>query len=164
MPEQTALKEKIKKAIDIKTVAIIGLIISQTWSYVSDVFTKGMQQEFQDKVEQLYEKDSFRDKVDEAFQENMRDPMVLSMVLSSSQVTDFAEENAKKVKAAIVDQVLREDSTKVSTVSYLGRQTGLRDEDILPLLAEIIKAWEEKELITKDQAESMFKRTVRANF
>jgi hypothetical protein len=47
--------------------------------------------------------------------------------------------------------------------SFIGMKTGMRDEDVLPALAELMDAWEEGELMTKKQADAYIKKTLKKN-
>jgi len=164
MEEKKSSGKRIKEKLKLEVIAIIGLIVMQCWGYFSEFITAGAEVKFQQQVEAVYQNIAFKNKVDSLFQANMQDPSVLRMILASEAVGEFAQGNAIKVEQAIVDRVLSEDSSKISTVGYLGQATGLRDEVILPLLAKILKAYEEGEIMTKDQVESLLTRRIRGTF
>jgi hypothetical protein len=122
------------------------------WEYVQ----KGREQE---KFEQ-FKSDALR-----LVEQESKLPNLLTKIMESDFIRDFADDKQALIESTIVDQVLREDSAKVGLQTYLGRETGMRDEDIYPLLAKLIKAYNDGQIMTEDDVKEMIrKRTINANF
>jgi len=85
---------------------------------------------------------------------------ILEVVMSNSFVSSFVENKKLEVQDKIVELINKDDSSRVALETFLGKQTGYRDEDILPLLAQILKAFKEGDIMTKEDAEGYIKREI----
>lgn len=146
--------KKFKEALDMKTVALAVLILwtvgEKLWGYIE----MGAKAEFQADVAETFAGDAFYNAVDSVFVIKIKDPETLNEILNSEEVTKFSEEAGVKVRNAIIEDVMKKDTNKISMRSFIGMKTGLRDEDVLPALAKLMKAWENGELMTKAQADA----------
>jgi hypothetical protein len=154
-------KEKFKEALDMKTVALIMLILwtlgEKVWGWVE----VGAEVEFQNKIIKAYQAPAVKDAVKKEFESNITDPVMLHKILNTPTLDEFTSEAGDKIQKKIVQDVLTEDSTKISTVSFLGKETGMRDETILPTLAKLLKAYEKGEIMTKAEIEEYTQKQLR---
>jgi len=81
--------------------------------------------------------------------------------LESEEVKKFEEEAGMKIRDEIVEQVTKTDTNKVSMRSFLGKEVGIRDEQVLPLLAALLKAYEEGDIATKEELTRTVNREIR---
>ena len=78
--------EKFKDALDIKTIALVLLIIwnagEKIWSWIE----VGAEVEFQNKIIEAYKAPAVKEVVKEEFEANMTDPVMLGKVLSNIDI------------------------------------------------------------------------------
>lgn len=162
--EKKSWTNKFKDALDIKTVALAILILwtvgEKLWGYIE----VGAKTEFNTEVAANFsakEGTAFYNTVDSIFTIRVKDPKILGMILESEEVVKFSEEAGTNIRNAIIEDVMKQDTNKISMRSFLGMKTGLRDEDVLPKLAELLDAWKKGELMTKGEANSYVNRILR---
>jgi len=89
--------------------------------------------------------------IDNRIKAKMSDSQLIETLLNSKQVEEFKEEAGQELKNSILSM----DSSKLSIPSYLGKELGLRDEDVLPFLAEFMKQVKEGNIATKEDLEEL---------
>ena len=89
--------------------------------------------------------------IDNRIKAKMSDSQLIETLLNSKQVEEFKEEAGQELKNSILSM----DSSKLSIPSYLGKELGLRDEDVLPFLAEFMKQVKDGNIATKEDLEEL---------
>jgi len=142
---------------------LIALLLSAgvlCWTFVKDLISTGADVKFNDKIVLIIKGEKATKYIDslilEAIDREMNNPMSLIEVLSSDHVNAFAESKAVEVREAVKRELLKSDSIKGDIIHDLGEGTGMRNEDILPELIELLKAFKSGKLYSS--------RTVRAAF
>jgi len=170
--EKFKIPAKYKKWLDAKMIIILGIVGKMAW----DTFTTGAevkyQQHFQATLKTEGAKNIVKDQITLEIDNAMDDANLWKKAFGNDHLIDYVSDKVAEAKQHIVDDVLRADTSKIDFVGGLGVLTGKRNEDIMPMLAEIIKLIDDGELMTKDDAEKMIEaevkkrvtRTVRANF
>ena len=64
------------------------------------------------------------------------------------------------IRDNIVSDVIREDSTKISTTAFICKEIGIRDEQVLPMMAKMLKSYKDGEIPTKKEVDSIARRTI----
>lgn len=148
--------EKFKDALDLKTIALVLLIIwnagEKIWSWIE----VGAEVEFQNKIIEAYKAPAVKEAVKIEFKNNIKDPTILSEVLASPSVDNFSKEAGEKIEKQIVTNVLKEDSTKISFVVTIGQKADIRNDKVIDKIADVLIAWNKGELMTKAEAERYF--------
>jgi hypothetical protein len=85
----------------------------------------------------------------------------IQFLLESDEVKEFEKQAGMKIRDEIVEQVTKSDTDKVSMRSFLGKEIGLRDEDVLPFLAEFMKQYKDGEIATKEDVKKIERRLPR---
>jgi hypothetical protein len=151
-----ALKSDIGKAI----IGLIVVFLVAKWDYVVSKFDAGVaieeQSEFNNNLAEALETDSIVAK----FMENDE---FITIFFESSVVQNHIADLGKELRNSIVEDVTRSDTNKISMRSFVGKEADIRDEQVLPLLAEIIKAWKDGDLMTEKDVEDIIKRRRRSN-
>jgi len=149
---------KFKKALNTQTVVlamlVLGYVGEKVWGYIE----VGAKTEFQADVAKTFTGDAFYNAVDSVFTVKVTDPATLAKILQSETIADFSAEAGDKIRNTIIEDVMKKDTNKISMRSFLGMKTGMRDEDVLPKLAELLGAWKKGELMTKKQVDEKLKR------
>lgn len=126
------------------------------WALFSDVFTTGANVKFDDRVIIVIKSKDAKHYIDsliyDAIDREMNDPFALLDILSSDGVGDFAKETKEEFRK----ELLKEDSIKGDFVHDLGSSAGIRNDEVMKDLGELLKAFKEGRLYTT--------RTIRANF
>jgi len=152
--------KRLKKAFDIKLIAIIVLACSQIGGYVFDLASTGADVKFNDKVVTIIKGDVSKRFIDslihDAIDIEMNDPYALLDILSSEHVNSFAETKAKEVKEQVRKEMFKSDSLKSDMIHELGSSSGIRNDKVMDDLGKLLKAFKEGKLYVS--------RTVRANF
>ena len=149
--EDKSWNSKFKEALNMKTIALVLLIMWTAGEKVWDWIETGANVEFQNKIIEAYKTPAVKAVVKAEFKNNITDPAILGDILASPSVEDFSKEAGEKIEAQIVSNVLKEDSTKVSMISGLGQKVGIRDEDVMTKMSELLDAWNKGELVIKEQ-------------
>ena len=148
--------EIIKKHII--TIALSLLVVA--WTFVKDIFNTGADVKFNTRITYVIKskdvKQYFDSLIYDAIDREMNDPFSLLEILSSEHVSKFAEVKAEEVKNAVAKELFKKDSIKGDMIHELGQGTGIRNDDIMKELINLLKDYKSGKLNTT--------RHVRANF
>ncbi len=145
-----SLSEDIKKEWKKYLVGVIMLGLVGFGDKIIDIFNTGAEVEFSQKVEAVVIKSLQNEEI---IKELLKNPKFVALILESDEVKKFEEEAGMRIRDEIVDQVTKSDTNKVSMRSFLGKEIGIRDEDVLPLLGELLKAYDKGEITTTEELE-----------
>jgi len=145
-----SLAEDVKKEWKKYLVGIIMLALVGFGDKIISVFNTGAEVEFNEKVESVVIKSLQKEGI---IQELIKNPRFVQLILESDEVKKFEEEAGMRIRDEIVEQVTKSDTNKVSMRSFLGKEIGIRDEDVLPLLGELLKAYDKGEITTTEELE-----------
>ena len=151
-------KDKLLSALKDKTIVLIVLVLGVVGKQVWDYVQKGAQVDVDNHIEEIVVKSLQKDEVVRILLQN---PNVVRMILESDEVKEFTEQAGQDIHDKIVEDVTRSDTNKVSMRSFVGMEAGVRDEQVLPILAKIVKAWNEGEITTNKQLEEYVDREIR---
>ena len=159
----TSWGQQFKKALDAKSILVALVVLGYLGEKVWDLVKVGAEVEFQNKIIEAYNAPAVKEAVKAEFKANITDPAILKDVLNSPEVGDFSKEAGDKIEKQIVSNVLKEDSTKISMVGGLGKKSGIRNDEVLDKMADLLKAWDKGEIMTKDQADLYIKKVLKKN-
>ena len=145
-----SLSEDIKKEWKKYLVGVIMLGLVGFGDKIIDIFNTGAEVEFSQKLEAVVIKSLQNEEI---IKELLKNPKFVALILESDEVKKFEEEAGMRIRDEIVDQVTKSDTNKVSMRSFLGKEIGIRDEDVLPLLGELLKAYDKGEITTTEELE-----------
>lgn len=145
--------------------AIAGLLVLflvNQWDAVVETFSAGenvqRQEEFNGDLIKAFNTDSVVDAL-------MANEEFAKKILNHPVITKYVEEVGvelhDRIRDQIVEDVTRSDTNKISMRSFIGKEADIRDEQVLPLLADIIKAWKEKELAKKKDVKNIIKQEIK---
>ena len=80
----------------------------------------------------------------------MQNPEYFRMMLNSPQVKEYTSNVGMELRDGIIEDITKEDSTKINQNAFLGKELGIRDEAVTPLLLELLKDYKEGKLATKE--------------
>lgn len=142
----TELKAEWKKAV----IGLIVVFLIAKWDYVISTFDTGKKIEQQAEFEGMLKKALTNDSVVIQFMENER---FVELLFASKKVNEHIDILGNKLEEElhnkIVEDVTKNDSNKVSMRSFVGMEAGVRDEQVLPIISEIVKAWKDGDITTK---------------
>ena len=162
----------IKKWFDTKMLLILGIAGKMIW----DTFQVGAevkyQQHFQETMKTEGVKNIVKTQITDEIDFAMDDANLWKKAFGNDHLIDFVSDKVSEAKQHIVNEVVAADSSKINFVSGIGVLAGKRDEDIMPILAKIVKAIDDGEILFKDDIEEYIEkevkrrttRTVRADF
>jgi hypothetical protein len=152
-----SLKGKIIGAV---TGLIVVFLVAKSELIIS-TFDKGKeieaQIEFESKLKVALKKDS----VVSSLMENEK---FVKLLFESPTVKKHIEQIGEELHNKIVIDVTRSDSNKVSMRSFVGMGAGVRDEEVLPILTEIVKAWDEGGILTEKDIKEIVRKARTAKF
>lgn len=152
------MKDKIINELKSKAVLIIVgavlVVANQIWSYVQ----KGAQADVDNHIEEVVTNALQKEDI---IKELMKNPRFVQLILESEEVKKFEKEAGMRIRDEIVEQVTKSDTNKISMRSFLGKEVGIRDEQVLPLLANLLKAYEEGDIATKTELTRVVNREIR---
>jgi hypothetical protein len=151
----------IKKWLDAKTVIILGVVAKMVW----DTFQVGAEVKYQEHFRETLKDEKSIDIVDTrvamGINVAMDDANLWKKAFGNDHLLDFVSDKVSEAKQHIVDEVVSADSSKINFVSGLGVLAGKRDEDIMPILAKIVKAIDDGDILFKDDIEDYIEREVK---
>jgi len=139
----TDLKTEWKKAI-IGLIVVIGISKGEQ---IIGYFETGKDLEEAEKTEKIIVKALGKEEI---VGELLKNPKFVQLILESPEVKKYEERIGMELRDDIVEQVTKTDSTKLAMNSYLGKEIGIRDEQVMPLLAAMLKAWDKGDIKTGD--------------
>ena len=119
------LLEILKKNIAAIIVGLCGL----GWAYIQDGVINDLH-----KV------------IDERIEAKVKDSQLIDTMLKSDQVKKFTDEAGKNIRDAIITDVTKKDSNKINQNAYLGKELGIRDEAVTPLLRDLLRDYKDGKL------------------
>ena len=78
-----------------------------------------------------------------------------------AKVTELQEELSTTIRNAIIDDVSKQDTLKVSTRAEMSKRLDIREENYFPLLEKALKAVLKEENASKKDAQNIAKRAVK---
>ena len=145
------LKKEWKKAL----IALIVMLAIGFGKDLWDLTKSGADLEFNTKVQEQV-RESLKDP--KVAKEIMNNPEIMRVILASEAVKEYIDEAGKEIRNKIVQDVSKSDTNKISMRSFIGEAIDERDENVLPLLADLLKAYKAGDLMTEDQVEEIIKK------
>ena len=106
---------------------------------------------------------TINEKIDARIESKLSDAHLIEMLLNTDKIKDFTSKAGKDIKAKIIEDVIRKDSNKVSMRAFIGSEIGIRDEQVLPLLAKILMSYKSGDIPTVKKLDSLIKRHTKEN-
>lgn len=100
-------------------------------------------------------------RVDIKIQEALDNSVIIDYVLGSESVTEAIDKKGNEVALSIKNEINKKDSSEVNLIEFIGKVSGLRNENVMNVVAYAIKAYNDGELMTKAQMEEEVKKAVR---
>jgi len=145
--------EELKNKIVLIVVGVFLVVGNQVWSYIE----KGAEADVDQKIESVVIKSLKKERI---IKELMRNPRFVQLILESEEVKEFEKEAGMRIRDEIVEQVTKSDTNKVSMRSFIGKEIGVRDESVLPLLSELLKAYNDGEISTKEDVKRIVNQRI----
>jgi len=117
------------------------------WTFVKDSFIKGADA-------------TMNEIIDARFKHNMENPIILMQVLKSQEVSDFAIGVSDEIYKDLEAKAHKEDSISKAETELIGKELGIRNEDVLPLQINQLRDYKEGNFLTEEEYKD---RTERRN-
>jgi len=101
--------------------------------------------------------------IDARIESKLNDSHLIEMLLESDKIKEFTEQAGKDIKNQIIEDVVRNDTNKVSTRAFISKELNIREENYLPLQTQVLKSYLNGDLILKSQVDSIIKLRLRIN-
>ena len=88
--------------------------------------------------------------IDKRIEEKVTDSKLVKTMLESDQVKEFTDEAGESIRNAIIEDVTSKDSSKINQNAFLGKELGIRDEAVTPLLRDMLRDYKEGNFATKE--------------
>lgn len=137
----TELKSEWKKAV-IGLIVVIGISKGEQ---IIGYFETGKDLEEEQKTEEIIVKALGKEEI---ITKLLQNPKFVRLILESPEVKAYEGEIGMKIRDDIVSEVQSDSSKNVAMNAYLGKEIGIRDEQVMPLLAAMLKAWDKGEIKT----------------
>jgi len=85
--------------------------------------------------------------IDSRIEEKVSDSQLIKTILKSEQVQEFTDEAGQSIRNKIIEDVTSKDSNNINQNAYLGKELGIRDEAVTPLLKDMLKDYKEGNLV-----------------
>jgi len=85
--------------------------------------------------------------IDQRIETKVTDSKLVKTMLESDQVKEFTEEAGESIRDKIIEDVTKTDSNKINQNAYFGKELGIRDEDVTPLMLELLKEYKSGNLV-----------------
>lgn len=144
--------------------AVAGLVVVfliAKWDYVVARFDKGEEIAKQEVFEANLDKALKKPEIIKLLMENQE---FVKLLFESPIVQKHIDEVGVELHDKIVLDVTKNDTNKVSMRSFVGMGAGVRDEQVLPILTEIVKAWNEGQVLTEKDVKDIVREARTARF
>jgi hypothetical protein len=152
-----SLKGKITGAV----IGLIVLFLVAKWEAIISTFDKGKEIEKQIDFESSLTEALKKDTVVSSLMKNKK---FVELLFDSPVVKKHIEKIGDKLHDKIVVDVTKNDTNKVSMRSFVGMGAGIRDEQVLPIITEIVKAWNEGAVLTDKDIDAIVRKSRTAHF
>ena len=160
MTDQKENKEtfwhKLKKSAVAKVIAVIVLIGYTVGKDIYDTYNHG-----KEKQEEAIREADFEARVEKKVKDEVNNPTLLLDIIGSQFIQDFVNSKHEDIEQAVTQKIVKKDSVELNMITYIGQETGLRDEAVLGMLMELVKLHNEGKLPTKEQVEDISKDVAR---
>jgi len=95
-------------------------------------------------------KNDLNNLIDQRIEEKVSDSKIINTILKSEHVQEFTDEAGREIRNKIIDDVTKKDSNKINQNAYFGKELGIRDEDVSPLILELLKDYKHGNFATKE--------------
>jgi len=153
------MTEKKNELLELLKKNAIAILLSGAlllWGIVKDTFNAGAELKFRSEITGIVKEDlkvHFDTIIDNRFQYNLekclKDPTLFLDVLSSPFVSSYAEDKALEIHREVESKLLAMDSIQTSFVTSIGKNLGVRDEDVMPLFKNMMRDYIKKKGIDK---------------
>jgi len=137
---------------------LIVVFLTAKWDSVVETFSTGeniqKQADFNSRMMKSVNNDS-------VFNALINNPKFIDKMLGHPKVQEFTDNAGMNIRDAIITDVTKKDSTKLNVNAYLSKELGIRDEDFLPLMKNLLEAYKNGDLMTKDQAKAYIEKELR---
>lgn len=89
-------------------------------------------------------------KKEEVINKLMANPRFVEMILAHPKVAEYTDKVGMELRDGIIEDVTKKDSSKINQNAFLGKELGIRDEAVTPLLRDLLRDYKEGKLATKD--------------
>lgn len=127
---------------------LIGLVIAWGGEKIGGYIISGAEGDIDDKIEQGVITSLKKESVVAALLNN---PQFVNMIINTDEVQELIHNTGESLRDEIIEDVTREDSTKIKQNAYLAKELGIRDEFVNPLLLNMLSDYKEGKLVTKEQ-------------
>lgn len=152
---------KLKKWFDIKLLLLLGVVGKMLWTTFTTGAEVQYQAHFQESLQTVGAKAILKTQMASEMDDALEDKNFLAKAFSSDGIIDEIDKQIVIAKKHIVDEVVSADSSKIDFVGYIGAGSGIRNEDILPMFVELMKAIDNGELIFKSELDEYIKKEVK---
>ena len=104
---------------------------------------------------------TFNEKVDARIKLSMSNSHLIDMLLKTDKIKEFTERAGRQIEDRIIEDVIKKDSVKISTRAFIGSSIGIRDEQVLPLMAKLLKDYKDGKITTTNNLDSLIRRRLR---
>mgnify|MGYP005987407495 CR=1 FL=1 len=95
-------------------------------------------------------KNDLHNLIDQRIEKKVTDSKLVKTMLESDQVKEFTDEAGQEIRNKIIEDVTAKDSTKINQNAYLGKELGIRDEAVTPLLRDMLHDYKEGKLVKQE--------------
>ena len=154
------LKNEWKKAI----IGLIVVFLIAKWDYIVSTFDKGKEVENQITFEENLKEALQKDSIVLALMENEKFVKILfESHTVRSHIDKMTQELEKEIHDKIVEDVTKNDTNKVSMRAFVGMGAGVRDEQVLPIITQIVKDYNDEKIAKKADITKAIKRSVKGS-
>lgn len=151
------LKSEWKKAV----IGLIVVFVIAKYEYIVSVFDTGKQVEAQIEFEGNLKEALKKDSIVSSLMENEK---FVKLLFQSPTVQKHIDQVGVELHDKIVEDVTKNDTNKVSMRSFVGMGAGIRDEQVLPIITEIVKSWNEGKVLTEKDVDEIVRKSRLARF
>ena len=151
------LKSEWKKAV----IGLIVVFLIAKFDYVVAIFDTGKQVEAQIEFEVNLKEALKKDSIVSSLMENEK---FVKLLFESPTVQKHIDQIGVELHDKIVLDVTKNDTNKVSMRSFVGMGAGIRDEQVLPIITEMVKSWNEGKVLTEKDIEAIVRKSRTAHF
>jgi len=126
----------------------IGLVLAYSSEKLGGYILSGAEDDINNKIEQGVIASLGKEEV---VTELMSNPRFINIIIGTKEVQDLIHNTGESLRNQIIEDVTKEDSTKIKQNAYLAKGLNIRDESVNPLLLNLLSDYNDGNLVTKEQ-------------
>ena len=139
---------------------VLGTVYAFTKDVVDDYMGRQEQIHFNKNIIEAFKTDTI---VEAVFENEEFVDLLFESSVVRGKVAKLSEELSTEIRNAIIDDVSKQDTNKISTRAEMSKRLDIREENYFPLLEKALKAVLKEENASKGDVKTIIRRNIKSD-